>query len=170
MMEKEKNNKVGNEAQEKTGNGAAKTVISATLGTVGGFEATAANLEAEEESIEAFKYDGTYVPDAGHQVSILGRVAEVGENGNEVGVVYAQDEEGRNIKLIDTNNDDVADVQCVDTNNDEQVTEDEILNIEGQGISLSNPSLDLLAENLNMFEQDSTLPDYYNQADVSSML
>lgn len=169
-MEKEKNNKVGTEAQEKTGNGAAKTVIAATLGTVGGFEATAANLEADGKSIAAFEYDGTEVPDDGHQVTILGHDVEIDENGNEVGVVYAQDEEGRNINLIDTNNDDVMDLQLVDVNYDGIVSENEVLDIEGQGISLSNPSLDMLAENLDMFEQDSTLPDYYNQADVSGML
>ena len=169
-MEKELNNKLGSETNEKKGNGTAKTVIATTLGTIGGFEATAANLEAAEKSIEAFEYTGNDTTDNGHQVTILGHDTEVNENGLEVGVAYAQDETGRYIKLIDTNNDDVVDYQVVDTDYDAHISENEYLDIECQGISLSNPSTELLAQNLDIFDHDSTLPDYYNEADVSGMV
>lgn len=155
---------------EKKDRSAIKTVIATALGTVGGFEATAANLEMEEKALESFEYHGGDVTDETSGITVYAHEAQQDEYGEVQNLAYAHDDEGHCITLVDTNNDGVVDLQAADMNYDGTFTNEEIMNVSGMGISIENPDTEQLASNLEIFDQDKDMPDYYNEADVSGIL
>lgn len=158
---------------EKKDNGTAKTVIASSLGAFAGYEATAANLEPATCNIyqSELSGDGSRTVDSSENViTIVGHQTLEGEDGSIMETTLAVDSENHRITLMDVNNDGEADYQFVDVNNDLEFTEEEALNVQGMGLSISDPSTELISQNIDMLSHDVDLPDYYNEADVSVMI
>ena len=127
-----------------------KAFAAAAIGSNVGYQIMANELD-DDRSIVLTEYE-TIMDDEGHVM----------------GVSMVLHENGEQSFLYDVNNDGLADVQAVDLNSDNGFSPNEFIDLSGMNVNMQSPAEDILISGLDMLHHDNELPDYMNDADISS--
>lgn len=139
--------------------------------TVAGEPTAATHTPVEEQPIpaNAEMVDEQQTAD-NESIRVLGVEAVVDPQGNPM-TVAAIEIEGEQALLVDVDNNGMMDVIIVDENHDREISENEIYDVSNTGISAADLQQHMAASqdpNMLMASNDG-MPDYMNDADVSSM-
>lgn len=144
----------------------------------GGTAAHTAEAEPEVQVAPEVNVHGNESPDVvvvepepqpvDNEVQILGvETVDVGDGAN-VTMGYAE-VNGEEVFVVDVDQDGEFDRVFVDANHDGELTSDEVVNIEGQGLMVSDWEQQAQMHNPNdVYLADNNMPDYTNDADVNS--
>lgn len=103
-------------------------------------------------------------------VKVLGVEAVVDSEGNPM-TVAAIELQGEQALLVDVDNNGIMDVIIVDENGDGQITENELFDISEGNINTSDLQQMAAAQNGDLlYANNDNMPDYVNDADISSMV
>lgn len=144
----------------------------------GGGSTHTAEVEPEVEVQPEVNVHGNESPDvavvdpepqpADNEVQILGVETVEVDGGANVTMGYAE-VNGEEVFVVDVDQDGEFDRMAMDANHDGELSPNEIVNIEGQGIMVSDWEQHAQAPDPNdVHLADNDLPDYTNDADVSS--
>lgn len=127
-----------------------KSFVAATIGSNVGYQVMANELD-DDRSIVLTEHE-TIMDD----------------EGNPLGVSIVLHENGEQSFLYDVNNDGLAEIQAVDLDSDNAMSPNEVIDLSGMNVNMQSPAEDILISGLDMLHHDNELPDYMNDADISS--
>lgn len=125
------------------------------------------STEAEQPTIaENAEMIDTQSEDTG--VKVLGVEVVADSEGNQM-TIAGLEIEGQGAIMVDVDNDGMMDLICVDENADGQLSENEIYDARELGVTTQDLMEQMPDDNL-YYAQDDSMPDYMNDADVSTLV
>lgn len=127
-----------------------KAFVAATIGSNVGYQVMANELD-DDRSIILTEHETI-----------------MNDDGCPLGVSMVVHKNGEQSFLFDVNNDGLAEIQAVDLDSDNAMSPNEVIDLSGMNVDMLSPAEDILISGLDMLHHDNELPDYMNDADISS--